>query len=346
MPAPVGSRWACIRRSSRSAMSVSIRAGAGTRRAQTARDWTDRPLVMIAGPCRTNRASGREARVALAHGYHAGLLSLAPMKGASIDELIEHCAAVAQVIPLVGFYLQPSVGGIVLPAAFWQRFAAIDNVVAIKMAPFDRYRTLDVIRGVVAAGAEDRVTLYTGNDDHIVLDLLVPFEVAARRQARHRCGSRAGCSATGASGCSARCNCSSDRAADAAGNPAVSAEMLALDSQVTDCNAAILRRRERLRRLHRRMSRDPAPARPARRHLVPRSGRGLCRRARRQRSTGSAAIIRTWTTTPSCATTSRGGWHDVSLAFAAGRARSAALSRIVAVSCEAGAVSGMNVKQR
>ena len=105
------------------------------------------------------------------------MLSLAPMKGASIDELIEHCAAVAAELPLIGFYLQTAVGGIPLPMEFWRRFAQIENVVAIKMAPFNRYRTLDVIRGVVAACAEDRVTLYTVNDDHIVLDLAVPFDI-------------------------------------------------------------------------------------------------------------------------------------------------------------------------
>ena len=76
-----------------------------------------------------------------------------------------------------GFYLQPAVGGIVLPASFWRRFAEIENVIAIKIAPFNRYRTLDVIRGVVEAGAADRITLYTGNDDHIVLDLVTPFTV-------------------------------------------------------------------------------------------------------------------------------------------------------------------------
>jgi hypothetical protein len=105
------------------------------------------------------------------------MLSLAAMKGASIDALIAHCEAVAAEIPLIGFYLQTAVGGIALPVEFWRRFAAIDNVVAIKIAPFDRYRTLDVARGVVLAGADDRVTLYTGNDDHIVLDLLAPLAV-------------------------------------------------------------------------------------------------------------------------------------------------------------------------
>ena len=87
----------------------------------------------------------------------------------------------AQEIPLIGFYLQPAVGGIVLPVSFWRRFAAIENVVAMKIAPFNRYRTLDVIRGVVEAGAADRVTLYTGNDDHILLDLLLPFTVPTQK---------------------------------------------------------------------------------------------------------------------------------------------------------------------
>ena len=111
------------------------------------------------------------------------------MKGASEDELIAHCEAVAAELPLVGFYLQPAVGGIELPVSFWRRFAAIDNVVAIKMAPFNRYRTLDVMRGVVEAQAEQRITLYTGNDDHIVLDLRHAVRRAprrGRRDAAHR----------------------------------------------------------------------------------------------------------------------------------------------------------------
>jgi dihydrodipicolinate synthase/N-acetylneuraminate lyase len=143
--------------------------------AETAVAWSDRPLMMIAGLVGTTAQALREADIALGLGYHAGLLSLAALKGASEDELIEHCTAVARRIPLVGFYLQPAVGGIVLGASFWRRFAALDNVIAIKVAPFNRYRTLDVVRGIVAAGAEERITLLTGNDDHIVLDLLTPY---------------------------------------------------------------------------------------------------------------------------------------------------------------------------
>ncbi|RPH65390.1 MAG: dihydrodipicolinate synthase family protein [Burkholderiales bacterium] len=204
--------------------------------ARTARESTDRPLVMIAGLAGRTDQACREAQVALAHGYHAGLLSLAAMKGASIDELVEHCAAVANVIPLVGFYLQTAVGGIALPAGFWRRFASIDNVVAIKMAPFDRYRTLDVVRGVVAAGAEDRVTLYTGNDDHIVLDLLAPFAVRRGGEqvtVRIRGGLLGHWSVWTKSAVALL-----DRIHAAIEAGRIDAELLALDSRVTDCNSA------------------------------------------------------------------------------------------------------------
>ena len=140
-------------------------------------EWPARPVVMIAGLAGRTAQARQEAELARAIGYHAGLLSLAAMKGAAEDELVAHCTAVSRVMPLVGFYLQPAVGGIALSARFWERFAAIENVVAIKIAPFNRYRTLDVVRGVVAARAEDRVTLYTGNDDHIVPDLVTPYAI-------------------------------------------------------------------------------------------------------------------------------------------------------------------------
>ena len=145
--------------------------------AETARAWTEGTLVLVGGLSGKTAQARKEAEVARELGYHAVMLSLAPMKGASIDELVAHCAAIAAEMPLIGFYLQTAVGGIPLPMEFWRRFVQIENVVAIKMAPFNRYRTLDVIRGVVAARAEDRVTLYTGNDDHIVLDLAVPFDI-------------------------------------------------------------------------------------------------------------------------------------------------------------------------
>ena len=133
-----------------------------------------RPVVRIAGVCGASKQAVAEAHVLRELGYHAALLSLGAMRDATEDALIAHCRAVAETIPVIGFYLQPGVGGRVLPYAFWRRFAEIEKVVAIKMAPFNRYQTLDVVRAVMAAGRDD-IALYTGNDDNIVADLLTPF---------------------------------------------------------------------------------------------------------------------------------------------------------------------------
>ena len=207
---------------------------------QTARDWTplegERPLVMVAGLAGKTAQAKREAETARGLGYHAGLLSLAAMKGTSEDELIAHCRAVAGVMPLIGFYLQPAVGGIHLGADFWRRFAEIDNVVAIKMAPFNRYRTLDVIRGVVAARAEERITLYTGNDDHIVLDLVTPFTMRRDNRditVRIKGGLLGHWSVWTRRAVELLERC---HAALAAGR--IDDALLALDAQVTDCNSA------------------------------------------------------------------------------------------------------------
>jgi len=143
--------------------------------AEAVADWTEETKIMIAGLVGSTNQAIAEADIALGLGYHAGLLSLAAHRGSNEDEIIAHCRAVGDCIPLVGFYLQPAVGGVLLSTNFWRRFAAIDNVIAIKVAPFHRYRTLDVMRGVVAAEAENRISLYTGNDDHIFLDLLTPY---------------------------------------------------------------------------------------------------------------------------------------------------------------------------
>lgn len=136
---------------------------------------TGRRSVRIAGICgRTAQAVG-EAELARALGYHAGLLSLAALRDANDDELIAHCEHVAREIPVVGFYLQPAVGGRVLSRGFWRRFAAIESVIAIKIAPFNRYQTLEVLHGVAESGRADEIALYTGNDDNIVVDLVTPY---------------------------------------------------------------------------------------------------------------------------------------------------------------------------
>jgi dihydrodipicolinate synthase/N-acetylneuraminate lyase len=137
--------------------------------------------VLISGVCGPTGQAVSEAQRAADIGYHAGLVSLAALPHASDDELIEHCEAVAEAIPLVGFYLQTAVGGRPLSKSFWKRFAMIPNCVGIKVAPFDRYQTLDVVRAVAEAGRERDVALYTGNDDHIVLDLITTYEVATDR---------------------------------------------------------------------------------------------------------------------------------------------------------------------
>ena len=204
---------------------------------RSALDWTRGKRVMIAGLSGRTTQAVNEAQIARGLGYHAGLLSLAALKGASEDELIAHSQAVAREIALVGFYLQPAVGGLVLPVSFWRRFARIENVVAIKIAPFNRYRTLDVVRGVVEADAAERITLYTGNDDHIVLDLLTPFIVRANGReimVRIKGGLLGHWSVWVKQAVGLL-----DRIHAAVAADIVPTELLALDSQVTDCNAAI-----------------------------------------------------------------------------------------------------------
>src|SRR5688500_16925799 len=192
-------------------------------------------LVRIAGVCGKTPQATREAAFARDAGYHAGLLSLAAMSDADDVALIAHCRAVADVVPLVGFYLQPAVGGRVLPYSFWRRFAEIENVVAIKIAPFNRYQTLDVVRAIAEAGRED-VALYTGNDDNIVMDLVTPYrvrvgdEVVERRIVGGLLGhwsvwTRA------AVGLSLDCQ-------HYARAPQLPREMLIRSVEVTDCNAA------------------------------------------------------------------------------------------------------------
>jgi hypothetical protein len=205
--------------------------------ADTAASWTKRPLVMIAGVVGRTTQAVAEARLARSLGYHAVLLGLGAMKGAGEDELIEHCAVVAREMPVIGFYLQTAVGGIPLSRAFWTRFAAIENVIAIKVAPFDRYKTLDVAFGVVSAGAEDRITLYTGNDDHIVADLVTPMRVrTGKREAivRFKGGLLGHWSVWTKSAVELL-----GRAHACAGTGAVPDDLLAMDAMVTDCNGVI-----------------------------------------------------------------------------------------------------------
>jgi hypothetical protein len=203
--------------------------------AEAASERRDTPILVGGAIGRTAQAV-KEAQVARGLGYHAILLSLAAWKGASEDEIIAHCEAVAAEMPLFGFYLQPAVGGVKLPLSFWRRFAAIENVVAIKMAPFNRYATLDVIRGVLEAGAQDRIALYTGNDDHIVADLLTPFTLSHQGRAvtlRIVGGLLGHWSVWTRGAVELQRRCAAVRGG------AIPAELLELDAAVTEMNAAV-----------------------------------------------------------------------------------------------------------
>src|SRR6267378_3079803 len=138
------------------------------------------PLIRIGGICGATSQAVREAALLKDLGYSAGLLSLAAMKDSNDIALLVHCRTVSEVLPVIGFYLQPAVGGRVLSYGFWREFAEIENVVAIKIAPFNRYQTLDVVRAVAESGRD--IALYTGNDDNIAMDLLTPhvFQVNGR----------------------------------------------------------------------------------------------------------------------------------------------------------------------
>jgi dihydrodipicolinate synthase/N-acetylneuraminate lyase len=143
---------------------------------------TNKPIVLISGVTGQNSQAVKEASLAAELGYDAVLLSLAALRDASNQELLEHCRIIAGVIPVIGFYLQPAVGGRKLDVDFWREFSRIENVVAIKIAPFNCYQTLDVVRGVIESGRANEIVLYTGNDDNILVDLLTEFKMSDGQQ--------------------------------------------------------------------------------------------------------------------------------------------------------------------
>jgi dihydrodipicolinate synthase/N-acetylneuraminate lyase len=136
-----------------------------------------KPVIRIAGVIGKTRQALKEAQLAAKQGFHAVLLSLAAFSDSQNHIIIRHCKAVAEVMPVIGFYLQPAVGGRKLDIDFWREFAQIQNVIAIKIAPFNRYQTFDVVRGVVESGRAEDIALYTGNDDNILVDLLTEYKI-------------------------------------------------------------------------------------------------------------------------------------------------------------------------
>ena len=187
--------------------------------------------VKIAGVCGKSKQASAEAELAARLGYDAALLSLADLKDETIPQLLEHARTIATVIPIVGFYLQPAVGGRVLPYEFWRQFVEIDNVVAIKIAPFNRYQTLDVVRALAQSGRAGQVALYTGNDDNILNDLLTRFDFGGQplRIAGGLLGHWAVWTQTAVS----------HLALGKHHNDEVLGELLTLAQQITDANSAI-----------------------------------------------------------------------------------------------------------
>jgi len=198
---------------------------------------TQRKTVRIAGICGSTKQAVTEAELARNLGYHAGLLSLGALKAAPEDKLIAHCEIVAQELPLVGFYLQAAAGGRLLSLNFWRRFVEVPNVVAVKIAPFNRYQTLDVVRALAETGRAQDIALYTGNDDNIVVDLLTEYAfLSARGEVRLRIvGGLLGHWAIWTRRAVELLeNCKRARA-----KRKIHGSLLTLGAQITDCNAAI-----------------------------------------------------------------------------------------------------------
>jgi dihydrodipicolinate synthase/N-acetylneuraminate lyase len=191
-------------------------------------------VLKIAGVCGLSEQALGEAELAAVMGYDAVLLSLGALADASVADLIAHVRAVASVIPVIGFYLQPAVGGRILPFEFWAQLAEIDRLVAIKVAPFNRYQTLDVVRAVAGAGRTSEISLYTGNDDNILIDLLSEFSVDG--QMVRMSGGLLGHWAVWTSIAVSQLTRIQNTIRSSADIPA---EMLTLSWQVTDSNAAL-----------------------------------------------------------------------------------------------------------
>jgi len=199
---------------------------------------TRRRVIKVAGICGPTDQASREAMLARELGYDAGLLSLSALRSAPNPEILEHCRRIADVIPVVGFYLQPAVGGRLLEYDFWRGFLEIENVVAVKIAPFNRYHTLDVVRALAASGRQHELALYTGNDDNILMDLLADFPVGpelsspAMRFSGGLLGQWAVWTQRAVEMLQAVRQCRSEA-------PEKALELMALSNQLTDANAAL-----------------------------------------------------------------------------------------------------------
>jgi hypothetical protein len=196
-----------------------------------AEEFRNTNVVKIAGVCGKSKQASSEAELAATLGYDAALLSLAGLKEETIPQLLDHVRAIASITPVVGFYLQPAVGGRLLPYEFWRQFLEVENVVAIKIAPFNRYQTIDVVRALAQSGRAGDVALYTGNDDNILSDLLTQFDFGG--QPIRIAGGLLGHWAVWTK------NAASHLAMTKRHSDQIPQELLTLAQQITDANAAI-----------------------------------------------------------------------------------------------------------
>lgn len=199
---------------------------------------TGRTIAKVAGINGRTPEALRQAEKARELGYHFGIVSMAAFRGAMEQEMIHHMRELAEVMPMFGFYLLTGVGGIHLPYAFWQELVQIENIVGIKIAPFDRYGTVDVTRALADSGRENEITLYTGNDDTILYDLITPFRFGSAESAK---------TVRIRGGLLGQWACWTKRAVElhqrllrvADGLEPISPELMTLSAQITDANAAL-----------------------------------------------------------------------------------------------------------
>jgi len=196
-----------------------------------------RRIAKIAGIFGGTAQAAREAKLACRLGYDAGLLSLSALRAATVSELIEHCRAIGSEIPIFGFYLQTAVGGGILDINFWRQFLEIESVVAVKVAPFNRYQTLDVVRALAESGREAEIALYTGNDDNIVADLLTEFRVrtSGREVSLRFAGGLLGHWAVWTQ----RAVELLEQVQQCRSHPELTAGILSRSAEITECNAAL-----------------------------------------------------------------------------------------------------------
>ena len=197
-----------------------------------------RPIVKVAGISGRTATALEQAETARRLGYHFGIASMAAFRGAMEQEMIHHMRELAKVMPMFGFYLLTGVGGIHLPYSFWRELVEIENVVGIKIAPFDRYGTVDVARALADSGRDNEITLYTGNDDSILYDFLTPYRFGPPESAR---------TVRIRGGLLGQWGCWTKRAVELherllgiiASGESIPPELLTLSAQITDANAAL-----------------------------------------------------------------------------------------------------------